>query len=81
MKKILYPVIFFLLVSAPALTATEEGAGTDNSRETRQPKEEAAPKEEHRVRPPAAVDTVWPRTFVPSEKINADTVVSFPADI
>lgn len=23
----------------------------------------------------------WPRTFVPSEKINADSVVSFPADI
>ena len=24
---------------------------------------------------------LWPRTFVPSEKITADSVVSFPADI
>ena len=23
----------------------------------------------------------WPRTFVPSDKINADSIVSFPADI
>ncbi len=23
----------------------------------------------------------WPRPFIPSEKINADSVVSFPADI
>lgn len=23
----------------------------------------------------------WPRTFIPSEKITADSVVSFPADI
>jgi hypothetical protein len=24
---------------------------------------------------------LWPRTFIPSEKITADSVVSFPADI
>ncbi len=23
----------------------------------------------------------WPRTFIPSEKITADSVISFPADI
>lgn len=32
--------------------------------------------------PPKMTDKEpWPRTFVPSEKITADSVVSFPADI
>ena len=31
--------------------------------------------------PKGTVQEPWPRTFVPSEKITADSVVSFPADI
>jgi hypothetical protein len=31
--------------------------------------------------PQKAKKELWPRTFVPSEKITADSVVSFPADI
>lgn len=32
-----------------------------------------------RQEPPAG--SAWPRPFVPTEKINADSVVSFPTDI
>jgi len=32
-------------------------------------------------RPKKTEKEPWPRTFIPSEKITADSVVSFPADI
>jgi hypothetical protein len=42
-------------------------------------KQDTAEKKGKPVSPPA--DPSWPQPFVPTDKINADSVISFPADI
>ena len=77
MKRI--TVFFIVLFAAAALAATEPDK--DNG--------PAKPEEQARSAPVTADDSreespgggSWPRPFVPSEKIGADSVVSFPADI
>jgi len=65
------------------------GVGTgDTGKQAPQPQVPAVNKATHQnpvqAKKPGSNKTVkepWPRTFVPSEKITADSVVSFPADI
>jgi len=80
MKKIVV-IILLMLLSVPGLAAGEEGAGTGGKRDARPQKETAGRKAENQPRQAAQGNATWPRTFVPAEKINADTAVSFPADI
>lgn len=80
MKKMIL-IILLLLLSTPGQAARDEDSGTVSNRENRQQEVPAGQKAENKTRPDSPVDSAWPRTFVPTEKINADTVVSFPADI
>ena len=77
MKRI--TVFFIVLFAAAALAATEPGKDSGQA----QPAEKAQPApvtgEDSREESPGGGS--WPRPFVPSEKIGADSVVSFPADI
>ena len=77
MKRI--SAFFIVLFAAAALAATEPGkdSGPDKPEE----KAQSAPvtREDRREESPGGGN--WPRSFVPSEKIGADSVVSFPADI
>ena len=77
MKRI--TVFFIVLFAAAALAATEPGkdSGPDKPAE----KAQSAPVTGEDSREEAQRGGSWPRPFVPSEKIGADSVVSFPADI
>ena len=72
-------VFFFVLFAAAALAATEPGneSGQDKPAEQAQP----APSTGEDSREELQRGGSWPRPFVPSERIGADSVVSFPADI
>jgi len=72
-------VMIFVFLSAAAIAATEPGtdAGQDIQNENLQ-SDPAIEAEVHEISPR---DESWPRPFVPSEKIGADSEVSFPADI
>jgi hypothetical protein len=77
MKRI--TAFFIVLFAAAAMAATEPNKDS----------EQAEPEEKAQPAPVTGVDSreellrsgSWPRPFVPSEKIGADSVVSFPADI
>jgi hypothetical protein len=72
-------VFFIVLFAAAALAATEpdKDSGQAESKE----KAQAAPATVEDSREELLRDGSWPRPFVPKEKIGADSVVSFPADI
>ena len=74
-------IVVFILVffAAAALAATEP----DNDRGQADQKEgsRSAPVTGEESREEVQRDGSWPRSFVPSEKVGADSVVSFPADI
>ena len=72
MKRIF--LITMLLFFAIAQAATEPEVAT-------QEKPRPAPQNEQETSKQPQQDQQWPRPFVPSEKIGADSVVSFPADI
>lgn len=74
----------FLLMAALAMAAEQplqEREATDHAADRMQRKERSAPAPADSPPQVPADGRVWPRQFVPTEKINADSVVSFPADI
>ena len=77
MKRI--TVFFIVLFAAAALAATEPGK--DSGSDTPEEKAQSAPVTGEDSREELLRGGSWPRPFVPSEKIGADLVVSFPADI
>ena len=68
-----------LLFTAIAQAATEPAVDTGPL--PRQEKTRPAPETEQETKKPPKKDQQWPRPFIPSEQIGADSVVSFPADI
>jgi hypothetical protein len=79
MKKFLC-ITLAIFLSATALLAREQ-ADRQADQATEKEQKETKPALQKKTQPPVRKGEPWPRTFVPSEKINADTVVSFPADI
>ena len=77
MKKLVMMIIF--LLAAGAMAATEPG--TEGGQDIQQEKVQPVPAVETEVHEKTSRDVNWPRPFIPSEKIGADSVVSFPADI
>jgi len=77
MKRI--TVFFFVLFAAAALAATEpsKDSGQDKPAEKAQPTPSTGGDSREELQRGGS----WPRPFVPSEKIGADSVISFPADI
>ena len=79
MKQIL-PLLLLLFLSTSVQAAdrkiTSDAAGTVKTQQNTDNREEGKKTE-----PETSREKSWPRTFVPTERINADTVVSFPADI
>ena len=77
MKRII--VLFIVLIAAAVMAATEPDRDSG----------QAEPEEKARTSPATGEDSLeelqrdgsWPRPFIPREKIGADSVVSFPADI
>jgi hypothetical protein len=72
-------VFFIVLFAAAALAATEPDK--DSGQAEPKEKAQAAPATVEDSREELLRDGSWPRPFVPKEKIGADSVVSFPADI
>jgi hypothetical protein len=72
-------VFFIIFFAAAALAATEPDKDIGK----------VEPEEKARTSPEKGEDSLeelqrdgsWPRPFIPREKIGADSVVSFPADI
>jgi len=77
MKRI---VLFILLLFAAAAQAATE-PGVDTGPVPEQDTARPAPETKQETREQPKKDPEWPRPFVPSEQIGADSVVSFPADI
>ena len=77
MKRI--TVFIIVLFAAAALAATEPGK--DSGQDKPEEKAHSAPVTREDSREESQRGGSWPRPFVPSEKIGADSVVSFPADI
>jgi hypothetical protein len=77
MNKIIMTFIFLSALAAMAAAEPEKNDGPDIQEESIQSVPAIAP-ELHDISPR---DKNWPRPFIPSEKIGADSVVSFPADI
>lgn len=75
MKKMI--VIIVLLFAGAAVAATEP---VTEEKQDRAQEDKAKPAGEV-AQPAPERDKEWPRPFVPSEQIGADTVVTFPADI
>ena len=76
----------FSFILTLILTVTLGVGQADTGKRTQQPPKvnKITPQNSVPVRQPQPKKTEeepWPRTFVPSEKITADSVVSFPADI
>ena len=67
------------LLAATAMAAKEPGR--DGGRDAKEDKVQPPPAAKGDVQEKPARDNNWPRPFIPSEKIGADSVVSFPADI
>ena len=74
-------IIIFLIVlfAAAALAATEPDK--DSGQAEPEEKVQAAPASGEDSQEELLRDGSWPRPFIPSEKVGADSVVSFPADI
>ena len=77
MKRI--TVFFIILFAAAALAATEPDK--DSGQAKPEEKAQTAPATVEGSREELLRDGSWPRPFIPSEKVGADSVVSFPADI
>jgi hypothetical protein len=77
MKRI--TVFLIVLFAAAALAATEPDK--DSGQVEPEENAQSAPVTREDSREELLRDGSWPRPFVPSEKIGADSVVSFPADI
>jgi hypothetical protein len=77
MKKMVIFIIFLLATTAMAATEPVTDKGQDIVEEKAQP----VPAIKEEVQKKSLDGESWPRPFVPSEKIGADSVVSFPADI
>ena len=77
MKRI--TVFFIILFAAAALAATEPDK--DSGQAKPEEKAQTAPATVEDSREELLRDGSWPRPFIPSEKVGADSVVSFPADI
>jgi hypothetical protein len=77
MKKIF--IIFIFLFAAGVLAATDPE--TDQGQVIIEEKVNSVPAAREEVQVKSPRDESWPRPFVPSEKIGADSVVSFPSDI
>ena len=77
MKKLVMSIIF--LLAAAAMAATEPG--TDGGQDVQEEKVQPVPAIKAEVHEKSPRDKSWPLPFIPSEKIGADSVVSFPADI
>ena len=77
MKRII--VLFIVLFAAAALAATEPDR--ESRKAEAEEKAQSAPVAREDSREEIQRDGSWPRPFVPSERIGADSVVSFPADI
>lgn len=80
MKNVLR-IILVLLLSAAFAAAQDENRKETTIGKERQQQETPAQKPDKKARAEDPRGESWPRTIVPTEKINADTVVSFPADI
>jgi hypothetical protein len=77
MKRIfLLTILFFTAIAQAATTPEVETEPIPKQEKTR-----PAPQNEHETIKQPRKDHQWPRQFVPSEQIGADSVVSFPADI
>lgn len=75
-------IIFFVfLMFLPVSWAAdaEKDSGKQPAREQEKNKQTITENNTNNI--PKLQNEPWPRTFVPTEKIKADTVVSFPADI
>ena len=72
-------VFFLVLFATAALAATETSA--DRGQDRPQEEVETAPATVKDDREEIERGGGWPRPFIPSEEIGADSVVSFPADI
>ena len=72
-------VFFIIFFAAAALAATEPDK--DSGQAEPEEKAQAAPATGEESKEELLRGGSWPRPFVPSEKIGADSVVSFPADI
>ncbi len=79
MKKLITLVLIFLL-SGSSLAAQADSDRKPEQNE-KQVQRVTKPESENKIQPLPSKGEPWPRTFVPSERIKADTVVSFPADI
>jgi len=77
MKRVI--VFFIVFLAAAAFAATEPDK--ESGQAEREEKAQTAPVTGEDSRAELPGDGSWPRPFVPSEEINADSVVSFPADI
>ena len=77
-------VYFFMFMFVLAVTPGVDQADADK-KTTQQPNvNKSTPQNSvpaSKSQPKKTEKELWPRTFVPSEKITADSVVSFPADI
>jgi predicted small secreted protein len=73
--------LIFVFLSAAAVLASAQ-TGTGAGQDVQEENVQSAPAiKEADVNVISPRDESWPRPFVPSEKIGADSVVSFPADI
>jgi len=77
MKRIFLITMLLFFTIAQAATKTEVDTGPI----PRQEKSRPAPQTEQDTSKQPQQNQQWPQPFVPSEKIGADSVVSFPADI
>jgi hypothetical protein len=77
MKKLV--MIIILLLAAAAMAATEPG--TEGEKDVQEENVQSVPAIKAEVNEKSPRDENWPLPFIPSEKIGADSVVSFPADI
>ena len=77
MKKLAMVIIIVFVTgifdTAPAESDKKSGQDDAQKQQVAEPAKKPQPQ-------PSQAEP-WPRTFVPTEKIKADTVVSFPADI
>lgn len=80
MKLFFINITLVILLSA-TFAAAEEKSDKQTEQITRQEQKAIPSVPQKKMKQPTPAGEPWPRTFVPSEKINADTVVSFPADI
>jgi hypothetical protein len=74
-------ILLLLLFTTQALSAVEPVVKSDSATKQQQkiPVEKAAQQQPAKQK--KSVRKNWPRTFVPSDKIGADSIVTFPADI